>query len=115
MQVTSQQHGNITVVSAEGSLDALTAPDLGKALDEQITNGNSYLVADLKGVDYTSSAGLRVLLAAVKETRQAGGDLRLASVQDDVNKVLNLAGFTSIVKQYPDVDAAVASFEDASA
>lgn len=111
MQVNSQKHGEIMVISAAGSLDALTAPELGKALDEQISGGRSNLVADLEGVDYTSSAGLRVLLAAVKETRQLGGDLRLASVQDDVNKVLSLAGFTSIVKQFPDVETAVASFQ----
>lgn len=114
MQVRDEERAGIMVVSVDGSLDALTAPELGKALTTQIEGGHSKLVADLAGVDYTSSAGLRVLLAAVKETRRIGGDLRLAAVQEDVNKVLNLAGFTSIVKQYPNVETAVSSFEAAS-
>jgi len=61
-------------------------------------------------VDYTSSAGLRVLLGAIKETRAQSGDIRLAGIQPDVQKVLNLSGFTNILKVFDDVDAAVASF-----
>jgi anti-anti-sigma factor len=114
MQINIEEHHDVMVVSVEGSLDALTAPDLGKVFDAEIKGGNSNLVADLAGVDYTSSAGLRVLLAAVKETRKLGGDFRLAAVQADVNKVLNLVGFTSIIKQYPDVESAILSFEEAT-
>lgn len=114
MQVKSEQHGEVVVLSVEGSLDALTAPDLGQAFDAQISAGNFNLVADLAGVDYSSSAGLRVLLAAMKETRQNGGDLRLAAVQDNVNKVLTLAGVASAIGQYADVESAISSFEDAA-
>lgn len=111
MQVKSEERGKVAVLSIEGSLDALTAPDLGKAFSRQIESGHFNLVADLTGVDYSSSAGLRVLLAAVKETRQNDGDPRLAAVQANVNKVLTLAGIASTIKQYPDVESAVASFE----
>lgn len=110
MDVKTEQRGQVVVVSVVGSLDALTAPELGEALQGQIRAGQTNLVADLAGVDYTSSAGLRVLLGAVKDTRAGGGDLRLAAVQADVNKVLKLAGFTSIVKLFPEVEQAVASF-----
>ena len=114
MQVKSEQRGEVLVLSVEGSLDALTAPDLGKEFSTQIVSGHFNLVADLADVDYSSSAGLRVLLTAVKETRQNGGDLRLAAVQASVNKVLTLAGISSAIEQFPDVEAAVSSFEAAS-
>lgn len=114
MQLQHEERDGVIVLSVEGNLDALTAPDLGTALSEQIKPGHPNLVVDLGGVSYTSSAGLRVLLGALKETRRLEGDLRLAAVQDDVNKVLNLAGFTTIVKQFPDVETAVASFAEAS-
>ena len=113
MQVKSEQRGEVVVLLVEGSLDALTAPDLGTEFSTQIESGHFNLVADLAGVDYSSSAGLRVLLAAVKETRQNGGDLRLAAVQANVNKVLTLAGISSAIKQFPDVEEAVSSFEAA--
>ena len=59
-------------------------------------------------------AVLRVLLAAIKETRQNGGDLRLAAVQANVNKVLTLAGISSAIEQYPDVEGAISSFRGAA-
>jgi len=86
------------------------APKITEYIHELVTRGNFKLVADFSGVDYTSSAGLRVLLGAIKETRAQSGDMRLTGVQPDVLKVLNLSGFTNILKLYDDMDAAVASY-----
>lgn len=110
MKLTEKNVQEITVVSVEGSIDALTAPEISKFMDELISAGKINLVADFSGVDYTSSAGLRVLLAAVKETRAKGGDFYLAGIQPDVQKVLNLSGFTSIIKTFSDTDQAVSTF-----
>ena len=110
MQIQIEQQAHVTVISVAGSIDALTADALTTALTEQVRSGNTRLVAAFDQVDYTSSAGLRVLLATLKEARQRGGDLRLASVQDRVRSVLELSGFTSILKCYPDVAAAVQSY-----
>ncbi len=111
MQITSEQIGQVVVVTVVGSLDGLTAPDLGQVFDRQIEAGAASMVADLAGLDYTSSAGLRVLLLAAKASRELGGDLRLAAVQGAVNKVLDMAGVTSIFQQFPDVETAVVSFQ----
>ena len=110
MEIQNRQIEGVTVISLKGSIDALTAPQITEFMQAQIANGNVKLVADLSGVDYTSSAGLRVFLGAIKETRAQNGDMRLAGVQPDVLKVLNLSGFTNILKRYDDVNAAVASY-----
>ncbi len=110
MDITVEHREDVTVVSIVGSVDALTAGTLINALSTQISQGNTRLVADLSQVDYTSSAGLRAILGALKDTRQQGGDFRLAGVQKHVRRVLDLSGFTSILKFYPDVESAVASF-----
>lgn len=110
MQITIEQQGHVTVVALAGSIDALTADTVTAALREQVAAGHTRLVAAFGSVDYTSSAGLRVLLGTMKEARQRGGDLRLAEVQDRVRSVLELSGFTSILKCYPDVAQAVASY-----
>ena len=101
---------SVAVVSIKCSLDALTAPELARSLSDQIAAGHVQLVADLAELDYTSSAGLRAILGAVKETRQQGGDLRLAGAQPEVGKLLKLSGFTSILKVFPEIDAAVESY-----
>jgi anti-sigma B factor antagonist len=110
MDIHSKQADEVTILSLSGSIDALTAPKITEYIQGLVAKGHIKLVADFSGVDYTSSAGLRVLLGAIKETRAQGGDMRLVSVQPDVMKVLNLSGFTNILKMYTDPDVAVASF-----
>ncbi len=110
MEIHDRQVGGVTVLSLKGSIDAMTAPKITEFIQGQVAKGNIKLVADLEGVDYTSSAGLRVLLGAIKDTRSQGGDLRLVGVQPDVLKVLSLSGFTNILKMFDNVDAAVASY-----
>lgn len=110
MDLKAETRGHATVVAVTGSLDALTSPELAEFMSGKIRDGNTRLVADLSRLEYTSSAGLRVLLNGVKEARQRGGDLRLAGVQPNVKKVLDLSGFTSILKTFGDVDSAVASY-----
>ncbi len=110
MQISIAQQDGVTVVAVAGSLDALTADTLGAALQEQVRAGRTRLVASFADLEYTSSAGLRALLATVKQARSRGGDFRLAAVMPPVQKVLDMSGFTSILKMYPDVELAVASF-----
>jgi anti-sigma B factor antagonist len=110
MEITFREVDEVTIVSISGSVDGLTAEGLQGALGAQIREGRTRLVADFTNVEYTSSAGLRALLSTMKEVRQRGGDFRLAAVRGEVHRVLELSGFTSILKLYGDVDAAVASY-----
>lgn len=110
VNIEIHQHGDAAVICIVGSVDGVTAPMLLAEFHTCVMAGHVRLVADLRGVDYTSSAGLRALLATMKETRVQGGDLRLSNVTPHVLKVLELSGFTSIMKLYDDVDAAVASY-----
>jgi anti-anti-sigma factor len=110
MEIKDRRIDGVTVISLTGSIDAMTAPKITEFIQDQVAKGNVKLIADLSGVDYTSSAGLRVLLGAIKDTRSRSGDLRLIGIQPDVQKVLNLSGFTNILKTFDDLDAAVASY-----
>ena len=110
MNIEISQRGQVAVVCVVGSVDGTTAPMLTAELHACVTSGKVQLVADFSGVDYTSSVGLRTLLATMKETRQQGGDLRLSNVTPHVLKVLELSGFTSIMKLYDDVESAVDSY-----
>ncbi len=111
MKLNAKQIQNVTVVSIVGDLDAQSGPELAQFFKDQMAD-NKNLIADLSGVDFVSSAGLRVLLGAVKDTRRQGGDLRLAAIQDSVSKVFTISGFTIIFKIYSDVDKAIASYTE---
>ena len=105
-----QERGPVTVIAVEGSVDAVTAPRLSEALAATVAAGRVRLVVDLGGVDYVSSSALRALLAGVKGSRAAAGDLRLAAVPPPVARVFELAGFDGIVQRFDDADAAALSF-----
>jgi len=110
MKTEVKHKENITSVAVSGSVDALTAPDLARAIVDQIAEGHVYLVVDLTGVEFMSSAGLRTLLGAVKESRSQGGDLRIASTNPGIDKVLKMSGFNNIAKVFTSNADAVASF-----
>jgi anti-sigma B factor antagonist len=110
LQVRILPHEHAAVAEIVGNVDTVTAERLLSALQGAIAEGHVRLVGDMSGVGYTSSAGLRALLGAMKEARQGGGDLRLAAVDGKVLKVLQLSGFTSILRLYPDVESALASY-----
>lgn len=110
MEFHTKQVNDVTVLTLTGSIDAFTAPGITELIESQIASGYTKLVADLKGVDYTSSAGLRALLGGIKATRSRGGDLRLVAVQPDVLKVLNMSGFTNILQLFDTINTALNSF-----
>ncbi len=110
MEIQDNQINDVVIINFTGNIDAITAPKITEYIKRLITKGNIKLIADFNNVPYTSSAGLRVLLAAVKETRSQKGDMRLANIQPDVLKVLALTGFTNILKIFSDVEEAVQSY-----
>lgn len=110
METSVEQRGDVIAVHISGSVDGLTAEDLQHVFSSEVEAGHHNVVADFGEVDYTSSAGLRVLLATLKHARSRGGDLRLAGPNPEVLKVLTLSGFTGILRVFTTVDDAVASF-----
>lgn len=111
MKTDIRQGADATVIAVTETIDALTAPELTRTLSKQIAEGRCNLVVDLTAVEFMSSAGLRTLLGGVKEARTNGGDLRIASVNPGIDKVLRMSGFHNIAKVFPSSAEALASFQ----
>ena len=94
----------------EGELDAASATLFKDTVEKAASGKPKRLVLHLEKLTFMASAGLRVLLGAVKAARRLGGDLRVAAAQPRVERVLALSGFTGILRCYPDVPSAVASW-----
>jgi anti-anti-sigma factor len=109
METSEERRGDVIVVHVSGSVDGHTAEDLQRVFTRAVEEGHHHLVGDFGGVDYTSSAGLRVLLAVLKQTRSRGGNLGIAAPRPEVRKVLELSGFTGILGVFETVDDAVRS------
>jgi len=88
--------GNDTMlVSVEGSIDTVTAPELSEALLESCASLKE-LIIDFTNVDYISSAGLRVMLLLDKKI-SGNGQLTLRNLNDEVRDVFEMTGFDALL------------------
>ena len=84
--------GDVRICRISGKLDANTASEVEKKLQDTINSGNKKLILDLQGLDYLSSAGLRVLLQAFKKMEASQGEMVLTSLNDKVMEIFAIAG-----------------------
>ena len=111
MEVKTRQFKRVDVVEVSGRVDSATAPRLEETLQAILGQGRFNIVVDMQGLEYLSSAGLRVLVAALKETRRWNrGDVRLSNVPERIKGVLNLAGLDALFSVYDATVDAVGSF-----
>jgi len=96
LTITQSNEAGGTVLSLAGWLDTTTAPNLQETLLPLLTSGQS-VVLDFAGVEYISSAGMRVLLAGQKATAANGTRLVLRNVTPAVLDILKMTGFVGIL------------------
>ena len=95
MTIEIKKNNQETIIEIVGRLDTITAPALDKTINEDITDTKN-LVLDVKGMEYISSAGLRVLLAAQKKMQKIGS-MKVTGVCDEVMEVFEMTGFADIL------------------
>ncbi|MDO4483437.1 MAG: STAS domain-containing protein [Clostridia bacterium] len=95
MTITTEKNNNAATLKLDGRLDTATASTLETALF-QLGDEINQLTLDMSGVQYVSSAGLRVLLSAHKKYLNAGG-LKLTNVCEGVMDVFEITGFADFL------------------
>ena len=95
MTITKNRNGSALSIALEGRLDTTTAPDLERELKAEL-DGVQELTLDFSGLDYISSAGLRVLLSAHKAMSGKGG-MKVTNVNEIVGEVFEVTGFSDIL------------------
>jgi len=100
----------VGIISISGELDAQTSPELTQFFSRHVGESTQNFVADLQGLAYSSSAGIRIFLGMARDSRRNGGDMRIAAVQPQVEKIFKLSKFDRIVKIFPTVEEALQSF-----
>jgi anti-sigma B factor antagonist len=95
MTIEIKRNAEEIVIELVGRLDTTTAPALDKTISENVGNTTN-LVLDFKDLEYISSAGLRVLLAAQKKMQKVGS-MRLINVCEEVMDVFEMTGFADIL------------------
>ena len=95
MTIEIKRNAEETVIVIVGRLDTTTAPVLDKTISDDLGD-TTKLVLDLKGLEYISSAGLRILLSAQKKMQKIGS-MKVTNVCETVMEVLEMTGFADIL------------------
>ena len=95
LNVTKTIEGEKAVLSPEGRLDTVTAPEFETEIKE-IIPGIKFLTLDFSNLSYISSAGLRVLLSAQKAISDSG-EMKVINVNDTIMEIFDITGFSEIL------------------
>lgn len=104
---TSLLGDKVTVLICDGRLNMITSPLVRAAIQESVNHGRPRIVVDLAATSFIDSSGLGSLVAGLRQTRQAGGDLRIAAPTEQVMTVLTLTNLDKVLTPH-------ASLEDAT-
>lgn len=96
MKIIEKKDGEKLELVLSGRLETITAPQLQEVVDSGL-GGVLHLQVDMEGLEYVSSAGLRVLLAAGKKMKAAGGTMLITGANENVREVFKITGFDTIL------------------
>ncbi len=95
MTIQKLRNNDTLTLAVEGRLETTTAPELETVVKTEL-DGVKTLVMDFSKLEYISSAGLRVLLAAQK-TMNKQGAMKVTGVNEIVNEIFEITGFSDIL------------------
>ncbi|WP_320044908.1 STAS domain-containing protein [uncultured Desulfobacter sp.] len=109
MDINIDERPDALVVSVAGKIDASNSPKVEKEIATYTASVQKVVILDLWGVEYMSSAGLRVVLVFAKNLKAKGQDLIISGLQGHVKDVFELSGLYSIFKIFQTVEDALNS------
>lgn len=100
-----KQQGPWTVLAVAGKVDTTTSPEFQNRLLALVETGAPKLALDLSGAVYMSSAGIRVVMLALKAQRAKNGELIFCGLNENLRTLFDMTGLTGLVKIVPSVPA----------
>ena len=111
MNLHTKTYANVVVLAPVGHIDHTAADTFERALMQHIEHciGNSgMIVLDLSAVEFMSSAGLRVLILAAKQSKKQEGTIVVSGLQPTMQEIFEISRFNIILKTFADVREALA-------
>ena len=96
MTINVERDFELVTLEITGRLDTTTAPNLESVVNE-LSEDTKELVFDMSGVEYISSAGIRVLLGAYKKINSSQGKFRIEKANDIVAEVFEMTGLSQML------------------
>lgn len=104
---TTRDDDEAIVLALWGRLDLVSAGSLRAAVATAVEGRGRTVVVDLEHVEFLDSSGLGALIAGLKASRQAGGDLRVAAPGEQARTVFQLTNLDRVLQLHDTVDGAL--------
>ncbi len=109
MQIETRQVAGMTVIDMSGRLDTSTSGDAYDEMVGIVKSGVTKVILNLDQMEYISSAGLRVILAAAKLLKSSMGEMKICHANGVVKEVLEVSGFNHLIDIYDEEKDAIAA------
>jgi len=110
MEINIREVNGVNIVEFIGNLDTNTAPEAENQINGLLDGGASKILVNFENLNYISSAGLRVLLATAKKMMASSGSLKICSLNNTVQEVFDISGFSTILSLAANETDALAAF-----
>lgn len=107
MNLSSQTHGSVELVSLPPRLVMANAPEARTAIRDMVDSGRTRLILDLHAVQFVDSSGLSVLVSTLKAVQSHNGRVVLLSPSDSVRSLIELTRLHQVFEIFEDRDAAI--------
>ena len=108
MQIEPTQLDKAVLLKVIGRMDAESAPEFEQACERWIAQGSRHLIAELSGLQYVSSMGLRSFLTVAQKLKSHSGTLSLCGLQGLPRQVFEMTKLISLFPIYQSTDEAIA-------
>jgi anti-sigma B factor antagonist len=98
------------VIEIEGRLDTTNFSQLENKIMAYVDAGKINILVDCTNMDYVSSSGLRIFLMSLKKITSLNGQFVLCGLQENIQEIFEISGFTSIFKIYDNQEKALHTF-----
>ncbi len=111
MEIVTKESIEISIVQLTGELDNESAEQLRSNVERLINSGKINIILDFSNLTYSNSAGLRELIALYKLANSKGGNLKLCSLQPQLEDLFSFTNLKKVFEIYPGEQEAISSFE----
>jgi anti-anti-sigma factor len=110
MQIQGEQlDGDVYKISLEGRMDIMGTQEIDLKFTGMTAAPRKSIIVDISGVDFLASIGIRTLLVNTKAVNNRGGKLVILNPDDNIEKILLMAGINVLIPIFKDLDSAIAA------
>lgn len=110
MDIKHRENNGISILDFSGNLDTNHSPLAEQKVNQLIEGGSDKILFNFQDLNFIASSGLRILLATAKKLKVTDGQMMVCNLNETVQEVFDISGFSSILNLAADEAAALAAF-----